>query len=493
MTRSARFRGWTIAAIAAWACLAAPQSVRADAAAEREPPRSTLTERALRVFSLRDYNTRVVLLGTFLLGTSAGVVGTFMLLRKRALVGDVVGHASLPGIALAFLIAESVHPGSGKSLPILMTGAFVSGLLGALCALLIRRATPIKDDAALAIVLSIFFGAGVALFTVVQKVSTENVAGLHQFVFGKTSSLLAEDVVWFAWMGAGIVAVVLLFFKEFTLLCFDQEYAGATGLRVGLLDALLMLLIVVVTVIGLQSVGLLLVVALPVIPAAAARFWTNDIVRMTAISAAIGGMSASLGVLVSALFPRLATGPLIVLTGAGFFVVSLLFGTRRGVVRKWWQQRSLRHQVGRLDLMRACYEALEDALPEGMHVSPDQLRQRMLTRASLQPLRSWQVSRLQTLLDRAVRAGLLQRQGDAGYRLTEDGLREAFRAARNHRLWELFLIQHADIAPSHVDRDADLIEHVLDPRIVEDLEATLGRQYPHLRMPTSPHAPFPSA
>jgi manganese/zinc/iron transport system permease protein len=445
-------------------------------------------EQFLRVLSLRDYNTRVVLLGSCLLGVSAGIVGTFMLLRKRALIGDVVGHASLPGIAIAFLVMEMIEPGSGKWVPGLMCGAFVSGLLGALCALAIRKSTRIKDDAALAIVLSIFFGAGVALFTIVQKIPAGNVAGLHQFVFGKTSSMRADDVKLFAWMAAGIVVVTVLFFKELTALCFDQEFARAAGLKVGWLDALLMLLIVSVSVIGLQSVGLLLVVALPLIPAAAARFWTNDIVSMTWISAGLGGLSAALGVAVSALFPRLATGPIIVLVGASLFAVSLLFGRKRGIVRRWWQQVALRRRVGRLDLMRACYESLEQGIPDGMLLSPQQLRERTLTRQSLQPVRAWEPGRLQGLLDRAVRENLLQRHGEAGYRLTSDGAEFAVTAARQHRLWELFLIRYADIAPSHVDRDADMIEHVLDPEILDELESALGQRYPSLRVPQSPHA-----
>lgn len=466
--------------------LLCPAAAVADDSAEDTT--ASRWEQFTRVVSLRDHNTRVVLMGSMLLGTSAGLVGTFMLLRRRSLVGDVVGHSALPGIALAFLVMEMIDPGSGKSMTGLMLGAFLSGLLGALCALAIRNLTRIREDAALAIVLSIFFGAGVALFTVVQRIPSGNVAGLHQFVFGKTSSMLAKDVTAFAWMAVGLVLMTVLLFKELTLLCFDQEFAGALGMRVKLLDALLMGLIVSVTVIGLQSVGLLLVVALPVIPAAAARFWTNDIVHMSWISAAIGGISAALGVAVSAMWPRLSTGPLIVITGACFFLVSLLFGARRGIVRRGLHHLRLRRRVGRLDLMRACYEFLERDLPAGFNQRAEQMRQRTLTSQSLQPLRAWQPGRLQKLLDRGVRDGLLVRRGEDGFQLTADGYQEAVRAARNHRLWELFLIHYADIAPSHVDRDADAIEHVLDPQILRELEATLGRDYPHLRVPDSPHS-----
>jgi manganese/zinc/iron transport system permease protein len=440
-----------------------------------------------RVLSLRDYNTRIVLVGTFLLGISGGVVGTFMLLRKRSLVGDVVGHAALPGIALAYLVMEIIEPGSGRSLPGLLTGAFISGLCGALCTLAIKHYTRIKDDAALAIVLSIFFGVGVALFTVVQRMSSGNAAGLHHFVFGKTSSLLADDVKLFAVLAAGVIALTMLLFKELTVLAFDQEFAHAQGWPILLLDSLLMGLIVLVTVIGLQSVGLLLVVALPVIPAASARFWTDSLRTMAFLSASIGGASAVVGVIFSAMFPRLSTGPLIVLAGAGIFTVSMLFGKQRGVVMRLLRFRRSRLRHNRLDLLRACYESLEQNLPEGMLLHPDQMTERTLTVHSLSPRRGWSESRVEALLHRGVQTGLLARQGEAGYRLTPEGAAQAVQATRNHRLWELFLIRYAEIAPSHVDRDADMIEHVLSPDVLEELETALGQQYPHLRVPASPH------
>lgn len=451
------------------------------------PAAASLVDQFLRVVSLRDYNTRVVLFGTLLLGISGGIVGTFMLLRKRALVGDVVGHSSLPGIAIAFLVMEMIHPGMGKSMPGLLFGAFLSGLLGALCTLAITHLTRLRDDAALAIVLSIFFGAGVALFTVVQRTSTGNSAGLHQFVFGKTSSILADDVKLFAVLAASVILVTALLFKELTVLCFDQEYASSQGWPVFWLDAILMGLIVAVTVIGLQSVGLLLVVALPVIPATAARFWTDDLRRMTAIAAAIGGTSAVGGVIVSAMFAKMPTGPLIVLVGAGFFTVSLLLGSKRGVLLRVLRNYQLKKQHDRLDLMRACYEFLEQDLPSGMTLRPDMMVQRTLTDHALRPLRSWSQSHVRTLLERGLKDELLERQGEAGYRLTSAGVEKATRAARNHRLWELFLIHYADIAPSHVDRDADQIEYVLGPELTHELETALGVKYPQLRVPQSPH------
>lgn len=444
-------------------------------------------EQILRVLSLRDYNTRIVLLGTVLLGICGGVVGTFMLLRKRSLVGDVVSHSSLPGIAIAFLVMESFHPGSGKSLFGLLAGALIAGIIGVLCTMAIRRFTRIKDDAAMAIVLSIFFGLGIALFTVVQSLPTAKAAGLHHFIFGKAASMTYHDVVLIGGAALVVLVISMLLFKEFSLLCFDEEYARTEGWPVFWLDTALMGLVVSVTVIGLQSVGLLLVVAMLIIPAAAARFWTDNLSTMTLISAALGGAGAFVGVVVSALFPRFAAGAVIVLVGSSFFAASLLFGTTRGVVRRGLVHRGLRRRIGRHDLLRAMYESIE---PQLSGLSGNESRELPLFPVTLDQLaskRSWSASRLKRLVANALSDKLITAESTNSYRLTEAGAAEACRVVRNHRLWEMYLIAHADVAPSHVDRDADEIEHVLDSEVIVELESELAARYPGLRVPPSPH------
>ena len=439
-------------------------------------------EEVLRVLLLRDYNTRMVLASTLLLGITAGTVGTFMLLRKRALVGDVVGHASLPGIAIAFLTLESISPGSGRSLPALLVGALLAGLAGIGCTIAIGRLTRIKEDAALAIVLSVFFGARIALFTVIQNVPEGNAAGLNNFIFGMTALTSRLDLQ----LGAAATVAVLLaasmLFKEFSLLCFDQAYAAARGWPVLWLDLLLTGLVVSVTVIGLQSVGLLLMVALLIIPPAAARFWSERLGAMTLISGGLGAVSALGGAIVSALTP-LPAGPIIVLVVAGCFMFSMLLGRRRGLIPRLLSQRHARRQVGRLDLMRACFEQVEPKLNSS---ELDELVEHSITRESLLRQRTWTARRVDHLLATAVRDGLLSPVDD-GYRLTADGARAAARAARNHRLWELYLVNYADVATSVVDRHADRIEHVLEPAVIAELELLLMRHDSRRRMPASLH------
>ncbi len=426
----------------------------------------------VRVVTLQDYNTRVVLIGTMLLGMAAGIIGTFMLLRKRALMADALSHATWPGLGLAFLIATGLGV-SGKSLPVLLTGAVVTGLLGMGCVLAIRQLTRLKEDAALGIVLSVFFGIGVAIFGIVQKSSTGNAAGLKSFVYGKTASMVASD----AWMIAVAATLVTLaawlLFKEFSLICFDQEYAGTQGWPVMRLDVIMIALLVGVTVIGLQAVGLILIVALLIIPPAAARFWTDRLHRMAIVAGIVGAASGLCGAALSALMPKLPAGAIIVLVAAGVFVVSLIFGPAGGLLIRSLRHYRLANTVRRQHLLRALYEWSESN--DGM------------TWESLLAERSWSPAGLRRELRRCEREGLAYRGADGRYRLTELGASEAYRLVRNHRLWEMYLVTHADIAPSHVDRDADQLEHILGREMVAQLETLLAREHPPLAMPASPH------
>lgn len=441
-----------------------------------------------RVITLRDYTTRVVLLGTTLLGMSGGVIGVFMLLRKRSLVADVVGHSALPGIALAFILSEVLSPGGPRNVPLLMLGAALAGLTGAVLVMLIEGFSRIKADAAMAIVLSSFYGIGSALLTVTQRIPSQSAAGLKDYLNGKPASIDSSDVWMIAISSALLLLVAVLLFKELTLICFDAEYAAAEGWPVFLLDTLLTGLVVGITILGMQSVGLLLVVAVLVIPAASARFWTNQIRPMTLIAAALGGLAAAIGTALSASFPKIAAGAVIVLSGSVLFLISMFFGRQRGLLWQWIEARRLQQRVGQHDLLRAAYEVVESQISQSStHVVPTEaeLLNTSLSLEQLVAARTWTRHKVQQLLFEACRFEYLAPVAGR-WRLTPDGVDRARRAVRNHRLWELYLITFADVAPSRVDRAADRIEHILEADVIRQLEARLAARYAH-SMLQSPH------
>ena len=438
------------------------------------------------VLILRDYNTRLVVICTMLLGCACGLMGGFLLLRKRSLMGDTLSHATLPGVGLSFMLLVALG-GDGKSLPILLAGAGITGVIGCAAVLFIREQTRIKDDAAMGIVLSVFFGAGVAILGVIQKMPEGSAAGLESFIYGKTASMVMSDFQILVFITVCVITCSLLLFKEFRLLCFDENFAAVLGWPVKFLDILLLALITAVTVAGLQAVGLILIIAFLITPAAAARFWTNQLDRMLMLSALIGAASGWIGASLSAFFPRLPAGAVIVLVAALFFVVSMLIGTERGVMIRFLRQSQLEKRMGRQHLLRALYEILE-----GGRVT-EELIIRTVPFRQIRGRRTWSDRQLRDYIRRAYNEGLVEAPNKAdSILLTETGLVEAKQVTRNHRLWEMYLIEYADVATSRVDRDADMVEHILGDKMVTRLENKLqAYRIAGSLVPQSPHPIHP--
>ena len=424
------------------------------------PPPSPETELVLRVLLLQDFNTRVVVAGAMLLGAVGGLVGTFLLFRRRALIGDVLGHAMLPGVAGAFLVLQMV--GIERNLPSLLAGGAVAAVLAGLTVMGFRRVSKIGDDAAMAIVLSGFFGLGVVLLSVVQTTGGGGQAGLEDFVFGKTASMVMADVQVIGIGGILVAGLALLLFKDLGLLCFDDAFAASLGRRVGLLDLVLLAMTVMTALIGLQAVGLILVVAVMVIPPATARFLTDDLRTTVVWSSCIGAAGCWIGVTLSALAPGLPAGAMIVLSMAGLFIIAVCFGPKRGLLPRWRLVRGLRRRVGRDHLLRSMLEHRE--LTDTTEIDS----------RTIQGLRIWSAAEVAAALRSCRHAGEVIEVEPGVWRLSERGSLEAAALVRNHRLWEHYLLRHADIAASHVDRAADRIEHVLDPLLIRSLEMEVG-------------------
>lgn len=278
-------------------------------------------------FARENYNALVVLVGVSLLGLTSGVIGAFAVLRKRALTGDALSHAALPGLCLAFLILRERH------LTAMLAGALATGVLGVAIIAALRKWTRIKEDAAIGIVLSVFFGLGIVLLKLIQNMEeVGSKAGLNSYIFGKTAGMLRADVYLIATASLMLLALVVVLFKEFQLVTFDADFARTLGWPVFSLDLLLMSLVAVAVVIGLPNVGVVLVSAMLIMPGAAARFWTDRLTPLLILSAALGFIIGGAGTLLSALFRQLPAGPIIVLVGAAVFVLSMLLGTKRGAI-----------------------------------------------------------------------------------------------------------------------------------------------------------------
>ena len=286
-----------------------------------------------------DYTLMIVAIGAALLGAVSGSLGTYAVLRRQSLLGDAISHAALPGVAIAFLLTGSKTP------LILVLGAALAGWLGTLLILSIVRLTRIKYDSALGIVLSTFFGFGLVLHTLIQRTGNANQAGLDTFLFGQAATVLESDVLTIGILGGVAIIIMFVFWKELKLLVFDEGFAASLGFPIRVLDILLTSLLVIAIVLGLQAVGAVLMSAMLVAPAVAARQWTNKLSLMMFLAACFGALAGVSGTIISSSASRIPTGPTIVLCATVVVGLSIAFAPNRGLLWDW-----LRHQRNKQNL-----------------------------------------------------------------------------------------------------------------------------------------------
>jgi len=384
------------------------------------------------------YNAAVVVIGAAILGAGGGVVGCFGLLRKRSLLSDAVSHATLPGIAIAF-IALALLTGQGRQLHWLMLGAAGAALLAVLAVGWIKNRTRLPEDSAIGTVLATFFGAGIVLLSVIQTMRTGGQAGLEYLLLGSAAGMLLGEAQLVAVASLVVTAIALLFLKEFGLVSFDEDYARAMGYPTARLDLLMMALLVAITVIGLPIVGLVLIIAIVIIPPVAARFWTDRLLPMIGIAALIGATGGYLGAAISGIRPNLPTGGIIVLTLTTLFALSLLLAPRRGVLAQ-----AVRYLRFRLTIAE---------------------RQGLLAIAAGQPV-------LEPLARfRLERRGWVTATGQP----TTTGLSAARRTARDQALWDRWLEDYPDEAFASDHWASCPIDQVLPADLVAELDRRVRR------------------
>ena len=387
------------------------------------------------------YNATLVAIGAALLGAAAGATGTFLFLQKRALVSDAISHATLPGVGIAFILMVALG-GDGRWLPGLLIGSAMSALLGLLVLQWITRASRLTEDAAIGAVLSVFFGFGIVLLTVIQAMPGGRQSGLDSLLLGSTAGMLMADATLLAAGAVLSLAAVLAVVRPVTLTAFDPAFAAAQGISVERMGLVTMGLALCVTVVGLKVVGLILIVALLVIPPVTARFWTEQAHHVVILAGGVGAVAAYVGAAISAIAPALPTGPIIVLVAFALFALSMLLAPGRGMLAA-----AFRHRTFQADVHR---------------------RQGLLALAQGQPIYERRTHRL------LFGEGLLRADGVA----TDEGRARAAKALLDERRWEI-LRGAPDYQSLAVHYDGlTPIETVLTPDQIADIDRDLGGPVP---------------
>ena len=331
----------------------------------------------------------------------------------------------------------------------------------------IVRKSRIKEDTAIGLILSVFFGFGILLLTVIQHSGNAAQSGLENFLFGKAASLVGQDLVIFAIIGLILILSVAFMFKEFTIISFDKELAQTLGLPVNTIELVLTTLTVLAVVIGIQAVGVVLMAAILITPAAAARFWSHRVRTMVILSALFGGISGLVGAYISFIAPAMPTGPWIVVVVSTIALFSFFLAPKKGIVYKLWTQYKIRMKMNDENILKALYQ-----IGEKEDSFMDARSQGEILRA-----RAFETAQLSQGLNRLRNQGFLS-QKDARWAFTVEGKDKGQRVVRLHRLWELYLTEYLRIAPDHVHEDADTIEHIITPELEKRLEKLL--EHPEL-------------
>ena len=402
-----------------------------------------------------------VLWGAVLLGVACGVLGSFVVLRRQSLLGDAIGHAVLPGVVAGFLLAGN------KSMPALMIGALAAGLLAAGMIALLQRTTILKSSECMGVVFTGFYAIGIMLVKRLQNTQASGQSGLERFLFGQIVGISFDDLLLMGGIAAAALACVIAFWRTLAVSSFDADFAAAAGTPAVRVEILLTVLLTVAIVIGIQAVGVVLVAAMLVTPAATAYLLTDRLHRMVLLGALFGALSGVIGIALSILLARpgrdMPTGATIVLAAGTIFAVAITFAPTYGVVPRLARLVRKRRQTAAENLLRTMYLMLERRGGDDRRFGVDDIA------AVRHELRG----QIRRMAREAARRGWIESDSADPLILTDTGLAEARRVVRNHRLWELFLTQEAKLAADHVHSDAEYIEHVLPRDVVEKLERML--------------------
>lgn len=398
------------------------------------------------------------------LGIGNALIGSFLFLQKKSLLGDVVSHSILPGICLAFIL-------SGEKNPIyLFMGALVFALLSILSIQLIQRFSKLASDAALSVVLAFFFGSGMFLLSIIQNSGMASQSGLNNFIFGQAAALQQNDVYLIVFIVLLVCFLLILFYKGFSLLSFDKTFSQSIGLPVFAYELLFSTLTVLIITVGIQAVGIVLMAAFLISPPVAARLWTHKLKPMLFLAILFGILSAIGGGIISSSFSKTPTGPWIIVFMSFFVVLSFLFSFEQGWISKMIFKINFYRMIENENMLKRLYHLSEK----------NELVQNIFSLNELKNGELKQDKRMMKILNRLIRKNFVIKV-DAKYTLSKEGNIKAKRIARFHRLWEMYMSKYMNIPSDHVHETAEKIEHLIQPWLEHQLleELNYPKKDPH--------------
>jgi manganese/zinc/iron transport system permease protein len=408
-------------------------------------------------FSFQDSTINAVLAGTVLLGIASGMLGVLVILNKKALIVDAIAHSVLPGICIGFLLAGTKNP------IILLSGGILTGALSVWLVQWIPSLTIIKNDAAIAISLSTLFAFGVIGLNIIQNTGNPNQSGLNDYLFGKAATIGSGDLFYFGAISIAVCLLITLFYNTIKTYLFDSDFANSIGLPSKLITFLLNTFIIIITAIGIRTVGIVLMSAMIIAPAVASRYWSHKLSKNLVLAGIFGGFAALIGVFTSFLAPNMPTGPWVVCALASIAFTSIFFAPT-GIIKS------------KINLMENRKKILNDNILKTFYKSAKSEKdiQKGMTKEDILIQRSFNHAQLEKGLKSLSKNNLIVFDGFR-FHLTNKGLVASRRIVRLHRLWELYLQEYMNLPPDHVHESAESIEHILTPELEQQLLRIMGK------------------
>lgn len=417
-------------------------------------------ETLIDFITFKDPNVIYVVIGMVCITASSALIGTFAYLRKRALIGDAIAHSLLPGICLGFIAAGE------KNMFYLFFGAFLTGWFSTFLVDYIVNKSKIKQDAAIGIVLSTFFAIGIVLLTYIQNGDYSDQGGLNQFLFGQAAAINKDELILFVAILVIIGLSIFSFYRAFILVSFNADFAKSIGLPVKFIEFLITSLTVLSIAAGIQALGVVLMSALIVTPAAAARFWSHKLPYILLIAVVFSVFSGLVGAYVSYANAATPTGPWVVLVLSLITLISFLGSSKNGILASYLKARTIKQKILRENILKSIYQFHESK----NHIDKLDL---IMSAPELLEIRMFDTDQLQKGIRSLIKMELLT-ELDERYQLTVNGRLESRRIVRLHRLWEQYLLKRTSIDALHVHSGAEAIEHILSPELEQELERELG-------------------
>jgi manganese/zinc/iron transport system permease protein len=416
-------------------------------------------------------------LGSMLMCLSSALVGVIVFLRRRSLLGEALSHAAYPGVVLSVLFMAAFFPLSSEWLALaILVGAFLSALLGLWVIEKLESAFKVKNDAALCFVLSVFFGVGVLVASRIQITHALWYKTVQIFLYGQAATMTDIHVLLYLCLSILLAMVMIFLYRPIQMAIFDRDFSRTAGVPIRAVDTLLFMLLVTAIVIGIRSVGVVLMAGMLIAPAVSARQFSNRLWAVFLYAGAFGALSGFLGNYLSIELPEwgmrrgwnwdfsLPTGPMILLSASAICILSLLFAPRNGLISRLWRILRFREQCLGENLLKYLWRCGEG---HG---------------AAFSEIRKWQPQpalQLMLLLWRLKRQGWIEEKAHR-IQLTREGNLRAKRIVRLHRLWEVYLVFLGQGAEK-VHHNAEEMEHIITPELEKELTELLGnpKKDPH--------------